>query len=323
MSSSLNNSPTPQSTNDFQSLRQIIAFLKTIHLPKQKDVPVYKLIISLYRQIKKIGIAERASILSFNIMMAIPPSLMFIFAITPYLPFLSDKFHKEILFVLKELAPDKGTYQNLSLIINDLFYKPKNAIYSLSFFLFLFFASNATLVMMKTFDKSIEQRNRRHFIASRMIAVGITLSLFAIFIALIALLNIEKYWVIHTIKKFNLTSLKAKNIISTLRNVFSCGFLFLTIAFVYKFTPIANKRWKFWSFGAVFASLAMLLMVVIFNFWATNFLTYNKTYGPLGTLIFVMTLIYIFSFVLLIGFEVNLCIDFVKATEKAKGELKT
>ncbi|HEY6976764.1 MAG TPA: YihY/virulence factor BrkB family protein, partial [Chitinophagaceae bacterium] len=89
--------------------------------------------------------------------------------------------------------------------------------------------------------------------------------------------------------------------------------LFLySIAFIYKFAPSIQKRWKLLSPGAVFATILMILTTYLFSVWAQNFSNYNKFYGSIGTVLMMMLLIYINSLVLLIGFEVNVSISYLR-----------
>jgi membrane protein len=49
-----------------------------------------------------------------------------------------------------------------------------------------------------------------------------------------------------------------------------------------------------------------------FSYWVNNFGSYSKIYGSIGTVLVVMTLIYINALILLIGFELNVSIEILK-----------
>ena len=71
-----------------------IAFIlsKSMHwyLPGFEGVPLYD-VIRFYRQIKRVGLTERASAIAYNFIMAIPPSFLFLFTLIPSLPFIPKK----------------------------------------------------------------------------------------------------------------------------------------------------------------------------------------------------------------------------------------
>jgi membrane protein len=56
----------------------------------------------------------------------------------------------------------------------------------------------------------------------------------------------------------------------------------------------------------------MLLTTFGFSYWVNNFSSYNKIYGSIGTVLVVMTIIYMNALILLIGFELNVSIEVLK-----------
>jgi membrane protein len=56
----------------------------------------------------------------------------------------------------------------------------------------------------------------------------------------------------------------------------------------------------------------MLATTLGFSYWVNNFSSYNKVYGSIGTVLIVMTLIYINALILLIGFELNVSIEVLR-----------
>jgi membrane protein len=66
----------------------------------------------------------------------------------------------------------------------------------------------------------------------------------------------------------------------------------------------------------------MIATTFIFSFWVNHFNNFNKIYGSLGTIMILMLLIYLNSLILLIGFELNLSITFLKADTDGKKQKK-
>jgi membrane protein len=88
---------------------------------------------------------------------------------------------------------------------------------------------------------------------------------------------------------------------------------FYSIAFIYRHAPTVEKKWKLISPGSIVACTLLILFTFLFSYWINNFATYNKVYGPIGTIMVIMILIYVNSLVMLIGFELNVSIKSLKA----------
>jgi membrane protein len=87
---------------------------------------------------------------------------------------------------------------------------------------------------------------------------------------------------------------------------------FFAISFIYYWGPAMHKRWRFFSHGAIVASVLCVVISGIFSYYINNHSNYNKLYGSIGTLIGFMIWLQIISQVMLIGFEINAGIDSAK-----------
>jgi len=70
--------------------------------------------------------------------------------------------------------------------------------------------------------------------------------------------------------------------------------------------------------GSIVATFLTMATTFIFSFWVNHFNNFNKIYGSLGTIMILMLLIYLNSLILLIGFELNLSITFLKNNRNKK-----
>ena len=53
------------------------------------------------------------------------------------------------------------------------------------------------------------------------------------------------------------------------------------------------------------ATVLSVATFVLFSYYINRFGQYNKLYGSIGTLLVIMLLMYLISFILLVGFELN------------------
>lgn len=78
------------------------------------------------------------------------------------------------------------------------------------------------------------------------------------------------------------------------------------LAALYRFGPSRDQvKWRWLTWGSVFAGLAWLAGSALFSIYVARFGSYNATYGSLGGAIGFMTWIWISTTIILIGAELN------------------
>lgn len=72
---------------------------------------------------------------------------------------------------------------------------------------------------------------------------------------------------------------------------------------------IAHSRdrptWDFLRGGTIAASFLWLASSLAFSFYATNFGTYDRTYGPFGAVVVLLVWLYVTAYVILAGAKLN------------------
>ena len=282
---------------------------KAIYIPGFQNVNLYQVLSFVYKQLNTLGLYDRASAISFNLIMALPAGFLFLFSIIPYFP-KAFKIKKQILSVFKDIAPNSSTYKFIMEIINDLL-SQHVGIFSFGFLLLLFYASNAMTGIIRSFDKSIMQ-NKPFFLHQRMRAIRLTIILILlVFASLLVLIGQDQL----TRLLREVFDIKRKTIVpywNSVRWAVIILLLFFGNAFIYKYAPLIKERWPLNSPGALLSTLLMLITTLGFSYWVNNFSSYSKIYGSIGTVLVVMTLIYLNSLILLIGFELNVSIEVLK-----------
>ena len=282
---------------------------KVIYIPGFERVNLYQVLKFLFKQLNTLGLYDRASAISFNLIMALPAAFLFLFSIIPYFP-KTFKIKKQILSVFKDIAPNSSTYKFILEIINDLL-SQHVGIFSFGFLLLLFYASNAMTGIIRSFDKSIMQ-NKPFFLHQRMRAIRLTIILILlVFASLLVLIGQDQLTTLFR----EVFDIKRKTIIpywNLVRWSVIILLLFFGNAFIYKYAPLIKEKWSLMSPGALLSTLLMLITTLGFSYWVNHFSSYNKIYGSIGTVLVVMTLVYINALILLIGFELNVSIEVLK-----------
>ena len=291
-----------------------IAFLlrktKQLYLPGFEGVPLYDVIKFFLKQVKTVGLTERASAIAYNFIMAIPPSFLFLFTLVPHLPFISKKIiKKELHSLILDIIPAKVHNQYLIKFVDSFLDDAKIGLLSFGFILALFFASNAMMGLMRSFNKNYIGFEKRRDIHNRWMAIKLTSLLFLLVLGCLILLITQGA----VLKLLGIQSANLREIIYYVRWIFIITLVYYSIAFIYKFAPAVEKRWKLISPGTILGTFLSILSTLGFSYFVDTFGKYNALYGSIGTIIVFMALIYINSLVLLIGFELNVSIKSLKS----------
>lgn len=302
----------------------IIHKSKQIILPGFYGVPLYDAFVFFLKQVNKVGLNERAKAISFNFIMAVPAACICIFTLVPYLP-ISKQFTKELLRITRDVSPNQNTYNLVNNFLQDFLNTPRGGLLSFGFVLVIFYASNAMLGVMRTFDKSIyEYKKKTNFIKKRWRAIKLTLIFFALIIGMILLLIGQGYAFEKIMKWLHIKGMGIF-LVKVLRLIVTTLLFFYSISFIYKYAPSVKKRWHTVSPGSILVTILTIITTIGFSYWVNHFGNFNKIYGSIGTVLILMLFIYLNSLILLIGFELNVSITFLKAAaeERRQKELSS
>ncbi|WP_207510887.1 YihY/virulence factor BrkB family protein [Longitalea luteola] len=282
---------------------------KTI-LPGFDGVPLYDVMMFFKEQVRRVGLTERASAISYNFIMSIPPSCLFLFTLIPQLPFVRrGQVKRQLHVIIRDIIP-ADTYNKGIISFVDSFFKEDHiALLSFGFLLLIFFASNGMMGLMRSFNKNYIGFEKRTGLNARMVAIKLTILLMGLILGCLLLLIAQSA----VLKFLGIRNAAVLAFIGVFRWLFIIALIFYAIAFIYKYAPAIQKRWKLLSPGAILATFLSILTTVGFSIFVNNFGKYNALYGSIGTIIVLMIIIYINSLVLLIGYELNVSIHSIKA----------
>ncbi|AXY74915.1 YihY/virulence factor BrkB family protein [Paraflavitalea soli] len=292
---------------------------KHIVLPGFDGVPLYDVGVFFFQQMHKVGLTERASAVSYNFIMAIPPTCLFLFTLIPQLPFIRQKSIRwQLRSLIREMIPAPQYNEGIIEFVDSFFDNTKIGLLSFGFVLLIFFASNGMMGLMRSFNKNYIGFQRRTGLQTRWTAIKLTLLMMGLIFACLVLLSLQGI-VLHWL---GINSDFVKTVIRTLRWGFLIALVFYAYGFIYKYAPAIKKRWRIISPGAIIATFLSICSTVGFSLFVSMFGKYNALYGSIGTIIVLMIVIYINSLVLLIGYELNVSIHSLKALadERVKHE---
>ncbi len=303
----------------FTPLPFLLRKSKLWHLPGFQGLALFDVIQFFRSQLRQHGLSERAAAISYNFIMAIPPSLLFLFTLIPNLPFVSKKLIKlQLHTLILDIVPNKIYNKQLIIFIDGFIDGNKIGLLSFGLLLALFFASNGMMGIMRSFNKKYVGFEKRKGFVVRTVALRLTIIIFSLLFAYLILLIMEGALLRATIKNQSL-----RDFIGYTRWLFIIVLVYIIIGFIFKYAPSIRKKWNFSSPGTILATVLSLAATLGFAIYVNNFGKYNALYGSIGTIMMIMALIYINSLALLIGFELNVSIHSLKviaAEREAKME---
>lgn len=282
---------------------KFIKWTKSRSLPGFDGVPIYDVVIFLFREAKKDDIVTRANSMAFSFFLALFPTLIFLFTLIPLMPFSANYlaiFEEAITGVLPQNAENY-----LLNMMRDIMSIPRGGLLSVGFILATIFASNGMNALLRGFNKSYEiSYFSRNYIRNRLVALKLTGLVIILFIASIILI-IGSRQIFHFLFDLMNAGEYGRLGLKLLRWMIVVLLFYAAISVIYRYGPALKRKFRFITPGATMATLFSILTSLAFAYFVNNFATYNKLYGSIGALIVIMLWLQINCFILLAGYELN------------------
>ena len=275
--------------------------MNSIVLPGLEGLSLHDLWVIYWGGIVKGTFSTRASAIAFSFFMALFPFLLFMLNLIPYIHFIDDFQVQFLLFMDSLLPPNTADFFND--IFLDIAKTPRGGLLSLSFILSIFLMTNGVNAIFTGFEFSYHTNANRSIIRQYLVAVGVSLIL-----AFLLLITV----ILGVYLAYALDDLDTLGIVN--KNGFGASFLkysafvllvYIAVATLYYFGTKEARKARFFSIGALFSTLLIMLTTYLFELYIVNFSAYNKLYGSIGALLILMVYIWLNSNVLLLGFELN------------------
>ena len=165
----------------------------------------------------------------------------------------------------------------------------------------LWSASSATSTLITAVNTAYDEQETRGLVKLRVTALGLTLGGIVFVLVTLALVAVVPAVLDHL--GLDVAGRVAAQV---LRWVVLVGVMIVSMAVVYRVAPNrADARFSWVSPGALVATMLWLVGNVAFGAYVNFFGTFNKTYGALAGVIVFMLWLYVTSFIVLLGAEIN------------------
>ncbi|WP_293298251.1 YihY/virulence factor BrkB family protein [Pedobacter sp. UBA4863] len=298
----------------FKLYSKFIEWTKVCVLPGFSPLPIYTVATFFFKEIGKDTLVNKASSLAYNFMLAIFPGIIFLFTLIPYIP--KRIGFQEGLMSLLALVLPTNAFLAFEATINDIVNIQNGSLLSIGFFLSLFFATNGIHNLMMAFNKSSLIVETRTLLKRRLVALILTMVLVVSMILCIAAMTLGEITINYLKKEIAYDGNLTIYLIKLTQWALLGALYFINVSILYRYGPAHAKKWKFFSAGSWLATILAFLTIWGFSFYINHFSAYNKLYGSIGTLMVIMIWLYLNSFILLIGFELNASVDLSKRSVK-------
>ncbi len=290
-----------------KTVRKTTLLAKRFQIPGFRGLTLYQVLKFIFLGLQKGRITNRAAAISFRIMLAIPPLLIVMLSLIPFIPV--ENFQENLLLYISKAMPESA-FGLVEETLNNLVSKKQQTLISLSFLLALIYSSNSFQAILDGFSYSYNIEKPQSLLVQYLRSFALMLMVSLMVIIGMALITFTGPVVDY------LTHLKIINddfvivIISIVKWLLIVAVFEIGISVLYRAGH--TGKWKAFNAGASFATLGLIIVSSLFAYYVNNFGNYNKLYGSVGTLLVAMLWIYFNCIVLLIGFEINTAIERAK-----------
>jgi len=267
-----------------------------------KVITWYEFIQKMIHKISGNELSERAAAVSFNLILAVFPAVIFLFTLIPFIPI--NNLEAELMLLLQKAIP-AGTYDTVDTTIRDIIGRQRSGVLSFGFLATIYASTNGMVALMNAFHSSNKIPDKRGFFKIRLIALGLTFTFgIAIILAIIGLLvgGIVTDYLLN-FGVFN--NVVFAYLLSIARYLLVFAVFVGVVSVIYKYGTDVNMKWAFVTPGSITASILIILTTLIFSYYLSNFGSYNKVYGSIGTLIALMVWLNLIALLVVLGFEMN------------------
>jgi len=288
-------------------------FVHSVTLPGFDRIPMSRVFSFFYKGIVNGAITTRSSSISFNLFVAIFPTLIFLFTLIPFIPI--DNFQEILLSLLEDIIP-QSAWESVELTFLDIIMRPHGNLLSIGFVLALFFSTNGINSMIEAFNASYHTMEMRGILAQRWVAFVLVLVLALMLVLAITFITAGSALLQYFRSEGFLQDKFIYFLLDSFRWIILVAMTYFGISIIYYWAPAKKRPFKFFSAGSSSTTAVIMLTNVGFNYYANNLATYNALYGSIGTLLLILLWIYFNSTILLIGFELNVSILNAKLGQK-------
>lgn len=282
----------------------IVRFFKKIKLPGLEGLSLYDLLELYITGIVKGALTSRASAIAFSFFTAIFPFLLFILIVIPYIPI--EGFKMEFQEFLNSFLPPTTSDFFFQNIYSNIDSKERGGLLSSVFIVSLALMANGISAVFSGFEHSYHEQLTRNIFKQYVYALGVALILAFLSIITVLVFGYFEIYIIGNLESYGYVNKESSvGWLIFSKYIFFVVMVYIATAVLYYFGTKEGKESRFFSVGAWFTTLLIILNSYLFGVYIENFSQYNKLYGSIGALLILLVYLWLNSTILLLGYELN------------------
>lgn len=286
----------------WRPVRSVLHVSRLVVLPGFQGVPIFDVMYFFFNGLMKGFINQRAAALSYHFVLALFPLLLFLCTLLPYIPI--DSLYLQVYVFIQDMLPEAVSHKVIE-TIDVIFLKKHGGLMSLGFLTSIYVASSGVNAMIIYFNNSKQNSIKRTWIKRRMISIGLVFAIGFVVILSFVLIVGSKAFFNFLLAQGLIEQGFMLFLLKTAKWTLLISLVYIMFVLLYYYIPTYKSNLKFFSAGATLATTLFILSISGFNFYISHFSHYNALYGSIGALIVFLLWVYMISYILIIGFELN------------------
>ncbi len=291
-----------QTVRNNSRTQQLLAWAERVSPPGFDGITLRETGRNFLLRLKVGKLNVRSAAVTYNLLMAIPPTLLILFSLVPYLPL--QNVQEAIVETVPVLVSNPSLSQSMQHVIVDFMNTERGDLLSFGILLTAFFSSNGMMGLMRSFDDQTPVHRPRKGLARRLTAIKLTFILMGTVLLTLAALLVRG----RVLERLSIPFVRSSFLLQAAATLLVVLLVFVSISIIYTYGPSLKRKSHFISPGSVGATVLCMAATEVFFYLVDNFIHYNKVYGSVGTIIAFMAWVYINTLVILLGYELNVSI---------------
>jgi len=268
---------------------------------KEQTIRFFQGLVYRYRDDEVPALAAQ---LTYYLILAFFPLLLFIVAVLGFVHLSSDSLINQLIVLLP--SETGGTVKE---ILAEVRSNRSGSLLSIGIIGTIWSASNGINAIIKGLNKAYDQEEDRPFWKVRGISLLATLVMAVMIVLAMSLLIFGRQIGGYVFRLLRLSS-SFEFVWGIVNYAVPIAAMIAVFTFIYWLTP--NRRLKFREVlpGAVFSTVGWIATSLLFQLYVNNFSNYTKTYGSLGGVIVLLIWLYLSSTIIILGGEINAALAF-------------
>jgi membrane protein len=266
------------------------------------------------------NLAERASGLAFDLLLAFFPQFVFLLAIFGLFASRSIELRIDLLSYFADFLPPMA-FQLLSVTIDQLAANASKGKLTVGILSVLWFASGGVFSMISGLHWAYHVKDNRSWLKVRVVAIGMTLVNAILIFSALSLVLLGGFLINWAASELHPDSVMI-GIWKVLQWPIAWLFVVLSYALIYSYGPNADfRRWYWITPGSAFGALLWLAASAGFRIYLNFYNTYPAIYGSVGAMVILIVWLYVAGLTFLVGGEINANIEL--ASDESRRKLET